>query len=87
MILTKPMKQRSTEMRHSRKKFRAPLLAAALVAVLSGCTVGPDYVRRLFETPTNWRVDYPQAAQLTNLRWWEQFQDPVLNQLIDEALR
>ena len=44
-------------------------------------------MRRLFETPTNWRVDYPQAAQLTNLRWWEQFQDPVLNQLVETALR
>lgn len=74
-------------MRHTRKKFRAPLLAAALVAMLSGCTVGPDYVRQLFETPPNWRVNYPQAAQLTNLRWWEQFQDPVLNRLVDTALR
>ena len=74
-------------MRHIKKKFRAPVLAAALVAMLSGCTVGPDYVRQLFETPPNWRVDYPQAAQLTNLRWWEQFQDPVLNQLVETALR
>ena len=74
-------------MRHIKKKFRAPVLAAALVAMLSGCTVGPDYVRQLFETPPNWRVDYLQAAQLTNLRWWEQFQDPVLNQLVETALR
>ncbi|MFB0935410.1 MAG: efflux transporter outer membrane subunit [Propionivibrio sp.] len=65
----------------------APLLAIALATALPGCTIGPDYLRPLFETPANWRVDYPQAAQLTNLRWWEQFQDPVLNQLVEKALR
>ena len=74
-------------MRQTMKKLRSPLLAATLAAVLSGCTVGPDYLRPLFETPANWRVDYQQAASLTNLRWWEQFQDPVLNQLVETALR
>ena len=74
-------------MRQIMKNLRAPLLAVALATVLPGCTIGPDYLRPLFETPANWRVDYPQAAQLTNLRWWEQFQDPVLNQLVETALR
>lgn len=74
-------------MRQTMKKLRSPLLAATLAAVLSGCTVGPDYLRPIFETPANWRVDYQQAASLTNLRWWEQFQDPVLNQLVETALR
>ena len=74
-------------MRQSMKKIRTPLLAAMLAAALSGCTIGPDYLRPLFETPANWRIDYPQAASLTNLRWWEQFQDPVLNTLVETALR
>lgn len=74
-------------MRQIAKNLRAPLLAIALATALPGCTIGPDYLRPLFETPANWRVDYPQAAQLTNLRWWEQFQDPVLNQLVEKALR
>ncbi len=74
-------------MRQSMKKIRTPLLAVALAAALSGCTIGPDYLRPLFETPANWRVDYPQAAALANLRWWEQFQDPVLNTLVETALR
>ena len=78
-------------MRQSMKKIRTPLLIAALAgaisATLAGCTIGPDYLRPQFDTPASWRVDYPQAAELTNLRWWEQFQDPVLNQLIETALR
>lgn len=74
-------------MRQIAKNLMAPLLAIALATALPGCTIGPDYLRPLFETPANWRVDYPQAAQLTNLRWWEQFQDPVLNQLVEKALR
>ena len=61
---------------------------AALVAVaLAGCTVGPDYVRPGVDTPAAWRIDYPKAADVANTRWWEQFGDPVLNDLIDTALR
>lgn len=74
-------------MRQSMKRIRTPLLAVTLAAALSACTIGPDYLRPLFETPANWRVDYPQAASLANLRWWEQFQDPVLNTLVETALR
>jgi multidrug efflux system outer membrane protein len=58
-----------------------------LVLPLFGCTVGPDYVRPEVHSPETWRVDYAAAAGVSNLRWWEQFQDPVLNELIDIALR
>lgn len=58
-----------------------------LLFSLFGCTVGPDYVRPEVDSPENWRVDYTAAADASNLRWWEQFDDAVLNQLIDTALR
>ena len=61
----------------------ATLLAAALAA---GCTVGPDYQRPEIQAPERWRIDYPQAAEVANTRWWEQFGDPVLDDLIDIAL-
>jgi multidrug efflux system outer membrane protein len=61
--------------------------AIILVALLAGCTVGPDYSRPQTASPDKWRIDYPAAADVANTRWWEQFDDPVLNQLIDEALR
>ena len=61
---------------------------ATLVAVLvGGCTVGPDYVRPGVTSPDQWRIDYAQAADVANTKWWEQFGDPALNQLIDAALR
>ena len=67
------------------KSVRVWLLLLLLVPL--GCTVGPDYVRPEVDTPDTWRVDYREAADTSNLRWWEQFQDPVLNELIDIALR
>jgi multidrug efflux system outer membrane protein len=56
-------------------------------AALPGCTVGPDYVRPATDVPAAWRIDYPKAADVANTRWWEQFGDPVLNDLIEKSLR
>jgi multidrug efflux system outer membrane protein len=49
--------------------------------------VGPDYVRPQVASPDQWRIDFPQAADVANTKWWEQFRDPALDQLIDTALR
>ena len=59
----------------------------SLAVAVAGCTVGPDYVRPAVDTPTAWRIDYPKAAEVANTKWWEQFGDPVLNELIETALR
>ncbi len=59
----------------------------AFAVTVTGCTVGPDYVRPGVDTPTAWRIDYPKAADVANTKWWEQFRDPVLNELIETALR
>ena len=67
--------------------MRINVLVALLAAGLAGCMVGPDYVRPTVESPTTWRIDYPMAAGVANTRWWEQFGDPVLNDLVDSALR
>jgi len=39
------------------------------------------------DAPAAWRIDYPKAADVANLKWWEQFGDPVLNELVETALR
>ena len=68
---------------------RCAVVAAALALgglLAGGCTVGPDYVKPPAEAPATWRIDYPQAADAANARWWERFDDPVLTSLIDEAL-
>ncbi|MBV9360700.1 MAG: efflux transporter outer membrane subunit, partial [Betaproteobacteria bacterium] len=59
----------------------------ALVLLLSGCTVGPDWQQPKVDAPPAWRIDYAQAAQLANARWWQGFGDPVLDQLVEDALR
>lgn len=70
-----------------RSRLRKTIVLSLLAVWLGGCAVGPDYVRQAFKTPPNWRVDYPQAADLANTRWWQAFQDPALDSLIDTALR
>jgi outer membrane protein, multidrug efflux system len=58
-----------------------------LVVLLAGCSLAPTYERPPTDNPDAWRVDYKDAADTANTRWWELFNDPVLNQLIDTALK
>ncbi len=62
-------------------------LVALAAAGIAGCMPGPDYVRPVVDTPAAWRIDYTQAAEVANTKWWEQFGDPVLNELVESALR
>jgi len=66
-------------------EVRAGVAAAALA--LAGCAVGPDWQQPKVDTPPAWRIEYAQAAELANARWWEGFGDPVLDQLIAESLQ
>ena len=64
------------------------VLALLVVLLLSGCTLGPDYLRPNLLIPNNHRgtVTPPQAESLADIPWWELFNDPVLQQLTREAL-
>lgn len=57
-----------------------------LIAVLAGCTLGPDYQRPDIKSPAAFQYEPKDAAQTADTLWWQQFQDPVLDQLIAEAL-
>ncbi|AXE92152.1 efflux transporter outer membrane subunit [Paraburkholderia terricola] len=57
-----------------------------LVLALGGCLLGPDYVRPNVATPGTYRFTTSEAVDVANTPWWEQFQDPVLNDLILAAL-
>ena len=65
-------------------RFVIAVLAAAAVA---GCTLGRDYARPVVDSPAAWRIDYHKADEVANTRWWEQFGDPVLSELIESSLR
>ncbi len=59
-----------------------------LAAVLAGCAIGPDYKRPPVAEPEMFRWQATaEAASLADAPWWEVFQDPVLRDLIHEALR
>ena len=59
----------------------------ALAALLSSCTVGPDYRRPPVETPPAYRFSQATAQAVADTGWWQGFHDPVLSSLVDEALR
>jgi multidrug efflux system outer membrane protein len=69
-----------------RKPTQTAFLAATAL-LLSACMVGPNYVRPAVDAPQVWRVSDQNAKDLANTAWWEQFNDPVLNDLIATALR
>jgi multidrug efflux system outer membrane protein len=65
---------------------RRLLLAAALLTLAVGCTLGPDYERPPVATPEHWRQVAASEASLANLPWWELFEDEQLQSLITTAL-
>ncbi|MNG07335.1 Outer membrane protein OprM precursor [compost metagenome] len=66
--------------------MRLSPLPLALCLGLSACMVGPDYQRPVIDTPAAYRFADKEARNLSNTLWWEQFQDPVLDELIRTAL-
>jgi multidrug efflux system outer membrane protein len=48
--------------------------------------VGPDYVKPAVDTPRAFIYEPKDAADTVNTTWWKQFDDPVLDALIAEAL-
>ncbi|MCB1688947.1 MAG: efflux transporter outer membrane subunit [Halioglobus sp.] len=58
----------------------------ALSLLLNGCTLSPDYQRPDVETPSAYRYEPKAAAATANTAWWQQFGDPVLDELIETAL-
>ncbi len=62
-------------------------VGALWVAVsLSGCMVGPDYRRPEVDVPSSWRLGASEVRAISNIAWWDQFQDPVLSDLVRTAL-
>jgi NodT family efflux transporter outer membrane factor (OMF) lipoprotein len=60
------------------------------IALVSGCAVGPNYSRPAAETPPaykesqDWVIARPRDAAPKG-RWWEAFDDPVLNELVEKV--
>lgn len=69
-------------------------IIAAVVALLSGCTVGPNYIRPVATSipsdytnaSSQWKIATPKDT-LPKGNWWEIFGDTVLNKLEESALK
>ncbi|MGO9930743.1 MAG: efflux transporter outer membrane subunit [Steroidobacteraceae bacterium] len=62
------------------------------MSLLAACAVGPDYHRPAADVPPAWQPAAPwQEAVPSDAKlkgnWWELFQDPELNPLVEKALR
>ncbi len=73
-----------------RLEMHSSLLAVFLSygLILSGCAVGPNYVRPKVNAPADFRSaeGAAQQASYADLPWWEAFKDDQLKALIDTAL-
>ncbi len=65
------------------------IISIILAAFVSSCMVGPRYVRPATDTLAVWNNQNQfinPNDTITNLKWFEIFQDSVLNGLISDAL-
>jgi len=67
--------------------MKKAIILLVVVLLLAGCAVGPDYKRPAVDVPQNWRFEDKEAKNVANTAWWQQFDDPVLNDLIQIALQ
>jgi outer membrane protein TolC len=71
---------------------RAPRSALlVLLAVVTACSVGPDYRRPAVDVPVSykergtWKVAEPRD-DLARGPWWERYGDPTLSRLEEQAV-
>ncbi|UTO28291.1 efflux transporter outer membrane subunit [Bartonella harrusi] len=58
------------------------------VFILSGCMVGPNYLKTSFQVPKSWGQQSTKISQRSVVLagWWRHLNDPVLNVLMDHAI-
>lgn len=69
----------------TKQRVITPILLAAL---LSGCSMAPNYERPNVATPASWSEIEASASQPTKIAkdWWTNFRSPELNKLMEQAL-
>lgn len=73
----------------SQKYLQAVVLLGAIVS--AGCAVGPNFVKPTTTTHNTWIAPSPvlphQGQPATLVNWWSEWNDPVLAELINNAVR
>ena len=62
------------------------LTPIALALALTGCAIGPDYVRPAAPLPASYGEATPNQNAAVDARWWALFNDATLNELVEQAL-
>ncbi|HRF72624.1 MAG TPA: efflux transporter outer membrane subunit, partial [Accumulibacter sp.] len=65
---------------------RRAAVGAIACCLIAGCMIGPDYRRPEIAAPGAYLYEPKQTAATANVEFWKQFDDPVLDALIAEAL-
>jgi len=53
---------------------------------ITGCMMGPDYIKPEINAPDAFLFQEKEAVEAADMDWWKQFNDPILDNLIAEAL-
>jgi outer membrane protein, multidrug efflux system len=91
------IEHRVTTTRRRAASRTAAWIASIATALLAGCTVGPNFKPPEAAAPAAWAAasapgadgvgSRPVARAFDGRRWWSVFNDPLLDQLVDEATR
>jgi NodT family efflux transporter outer membrane factor (OMF) lipoprotein len=73
-------------------RFNSRTIPFFLSLLLAACAVGPDYVKppsvetmpTAYKELEGWKVAQPQDGKIGE-RWWEVYNDPVLNSLVEQV--
>ncbi len=63
------------------------LYIVAVLTLVSGCTLGPDFKAPEYKGSDAFRFDSTLTDSVVNLKWWTLFNDPVLDTLVVTALK
>ncbi len=75
----------------TRMRFGQAVVVTAVLSLLTGCAVGPNYKRPVVQTPAQYRQPVPvtgpaEKPSLSDLAWANLFHDDVITQLVKTAL-
>ena len=64
-------------------KFKSAVMLLAGALFAGGCMLGPNYTKPESQLPAASQEDF---SIFTSAKWWEVFNDPVLNKMEEEAI-
>jgi multidrug efflux system outer membrane protein len=62
------------------------IIIIGVLLVLAGCAVGPKYSRPETKSSAAYTQAIAKTDSITNMKWWDVYQDTALKKLIDTAI-